>query len=237
MTASGESPEAKMTEFRTKMNFDLRNDLAASLGSDFAFALDGPVLPTPSWKLVVEVNDQQKLQNTLQLIVDRFNQEAAAQGKSGLSLTREEVDGRAYFTVKSVDGPQLLTVNYTFAHGYMLVAPSRALLMKAMQVRESGSSITRSSAFIALLPKDEHTNVSALMFQDLGAIAAPLSQNLNPQEAQSLQVIAANARPSLIVAYGDQDRIEVATSSRFFGFDVNTVALSQLLGTLKQQNP
>ena len=64
---------------------------------------------------------------------------------------------------------------------------------------------------------------------------------MNPQEAQSLQVIAANARPSVIVMYGDADRIEVATSSKFFGFDVNTAALSGLLhqaaGTLKQQTP
>ena len=114
---SGDSPEAKLSEFRDKMNFDLRDDLAASLGSDFAFALDGPVLPMPSWKIVVEVNDQQKLQNTLQLVVGRINQEAAANGKPGVSLTREDVDDRAYYTYKGQDGLQLLTVTYTYAHG------------------------------------------------------------------------------------------------------------------------
>ncbi|MEO6120393.1 MAG: FecR family protein, partial [Terriglobales bacterium] len=241
MQAGGKSPDAEMTEFRTKMNFDLREDLAAALGSDFAFALDGPVLPTPSWKIAFEVNNQQKLQNTLQLIVNKFNQEAAAAGKPGISLTSEVANDRTYYTVRPLDGPQLLTVHYTYAHGYMVVAPSRALVMKALQVRASGNSITRSGSFIALLPKDEHTDVSALLYQDLQAIAAPLAQNMNPQEAQSLQVIAANARPSVIVMYGDADRIEVATSSKFFGFDVNTAALSGLLsqaaGTLKSQTP
>ncbi|HUS19438.1 MAG TPA: FecR domain-containing protein [Terriglobales bacterium] len=237
MRLSGDSPDAKLAEFRSKMNFDLREDLAAALGSDFAFALDGPILPTPSWKIVLEVNDQQKLQNTLQLIVDRFNQEAVAKGKPGMTLTREDVEDRTYFALNGQEGPQLMTVNYTFAHGYMIVAPSRALLMKAIQVRDSGNAIVHSGSFIALLPKDPHTNVSALLFQNLRAIAAPLAENMNPQEAQSLQVIAANARPSLICMYGDEDRIEVATSSRFFGFDVNTAALSQLLGTLKPKTP
>lgn len=237
MRVSGESPEAKMSEFRDKMNFDLREDLAAALGSDFAFALDGPVLPTPSWKIAVEVNDQQRLQNTLQLIVNRANQEAIAQGKTGVSLEREDVDDRTYYMVKGSDGPQVVNIYYTYAHGYMVVAPSKALLMRAIQVRESGNSLARSSKFTALLPKDEHTNVSAMMYQDLHSIAGPLAENLNPAEAQSLQVIASNAKPSVIVLYGDADRIEVATSSRFFGFDVNTAALSQLLGTLNRKNP
>ena len=234
---SGESPDAKLSEFRQKMNFDLRDDLAAALGSDFAFALDGPVLPTPSWKIAVEVNDQQRLQNTLQIIVERINQEAIAHGKPGVSLQREDADDRTYYSINGQDGPQLATVHYTYAHGYMLLAPSKALLMRAIQVRESGNSLARSSNFTSLLPKDEHTDVSALLFQDLKSIAGPLAENMNPAEAQSLQVIASNAKPSVIVLYGDADRIEVATSSRFFGFDVNTAALSQLLGTLTPKKP
>lgn len=241
MSISGGSPEKKMEDFRHGLNFDLRDDLAAALGSDFAFALDGPVLPTPSWKFAVEVLDQQKLQNTIQLLIDHHNQEAAAHGRPSLSLTREDADDRTYFALKGSEGLQIFTINYTFAHGYMVVAPSRALLMKAIQVRESGNSLARSTAFTSLLPKDDHTNVSAMLYQDLHSIAGPLAENMNPAEAQSLQVIAGNARPSVICVYGDADRVEIATSSRFFGFDVNNLALSQLLGrfggTFKPQTP
>jgi hypothetical protein len=36
---------------------NLRNDIAAPLGGEYAFAIDGPILPVPSWKLVFQVND------------------------------------------------------------------------------------------------------------------------------------------------------------------------------------
>ncbi|HJW99536.1 MAG TPA: FecR domain-containing protein, partial [Terriglobales bacterium] len=47
---------------QAELNLDIRNDLAASLGGEAALALDGPLLPVPSWKLIVEVNDPSKLQ-------------------------------------------------------------------------------------------------------------------------------------------------------------------------------
>ena len=48
---------------------DIRKDIAAPLGGEFAFAIDGPILPTPSWKMVFEVNDSAHLQQTLERIV------------------------------------------------------------------------------------------------------------------------------------------------------------------------
>ena len=47
-----------------KLHIDVRNDLIANLGGDFAFAFDGPVLPTPSWKMVIEVNNPDALENS-----------------------------------------------------------------------------------------------------------------------------------------------------------------------------
>src|SRR5262249_28659446 len=52
-----------LQQFQAENHFDLRNDLAAPLGNEFLFALDGPLLPTPSWKVVIEVNDGARLQN------------------------------------------------------------------------------------------------------------------------------------------------------------------------------
>ena len=33
------------------------NDIAATLGGEMTVAVDGPLLPTPSWKVAIEVNN------------------------------------------------------------------------------------------------------------------------------------------------------------------------------------
>src|SRR6185437_10205943 len=65
------SPELRKNLDRQQSlhGLDIRNDIAAPLGGEFAFAIDGPILPTPAWKLVFEVNDPEHLQNTLERVV------------------------------------------------------------------------------------------------------------------------------------------------------------------------
>src|SRR6185312_12114353 len=94
ITATGGDAAAKRAEFQSKMNFDMRDDFAAALGGDFTLAIDGPVVPTPSWKFIAEVNDQSKLQSTIGLIVQKMNDEAAAHGQPGVTLEQAEEDGR-----------------------------------------------------------------------------------------------------------------------------------------------
>jgi hypothetical protein len=40
----------KWSEAEAKLQINFRDDLASSLGGEFLLSLDGPVLPTPSWK-------------------------------------------------------------------------------------------------------------------------------------------------------------------------------------------
>ena len=47
---------------QAELGVDIRNDLAGNLGGEFLFALDGPVLPTPSWKAVIEVRDSARFE-------------------------------------------------------------------------------------------------------------------------------------------------------------------------------
>ena len=51
-----------------KLQIDIRDDLAANLGGEFLISLDGPVLPTPSWKAVIEVRNPDQLEQTLERI-------------------------------------------------------------------------------------------------------------------------------------------------------------------------
>jgi len=232
ITGGDASAQQHLAEAETELNLKIRDDIAATLGGDITIALDGPVLPTPSWKVVAEVYDAARLQNSLQQLVNVLNRHAAEHGHSGVKLEQETVSGRTFYRVQSLDATFNQETDYTFADGFIIMAPSRALVIQALQTHANGDTLARSATFRSLLPKDEHANFSGLMYQNLSPILQPLSAQLNNQQVQLLQQLAAGSKPSVICAYGDQDRIEVASNSRFPGLDFNSLALFQLMGAM-----
>ncbi len=232
MTGGDASAQQHLAEAEAELNLKIRDDIAATLGGDITIALDGPVLPTPSWKVVAEVYDAPRLQNSLQQLVNVINRHATENGHSGVKLDQETVSGRTFYRVQSLEATFNQETDYTFADGFIIMAPSRALVIQALQTHANGDTLARSETFRSLLPKDEHANFSGLMYQNLSPILQPLSAQLNNQQVQLLQQLAAGSKPSVICAYGDQDRIEVASNSRFPGLDLNSLALFQLMGAM-----
>src|SRR5687767_15386674 len=106
-----------MQEIEKQQGFSIRNDFAAPLGGEFAFAIDGPLLPTPSWKIVLEVYDQAKLQGTFERAIEKLNQFSMLHGKGKLSLENATVGDRTYYSIRSADAG--LEVHYTYANGYL----------------------------------------------------------------------------------------------------------------------
>ncbi|MGH9940100.1 MAG: FecR family protein, partial [Blastocatellia bacterium] len=157
-----------LQKFQAEQSVDLRNDFAAPLGGEYAFALDGPVLPTPSWKAIFQVDDQQHLQQTLELTVGKINAEMSRHGKKGFAWARTDSGGRVFHTLKSLDYG--LEVNYTYAYGYFIAAPSRALVENAIKYKESGHTLLGSPKFKATLPEDKQVNFSAMVYQNAGSI-------------------------------------------------------------------
>jgi hypothetical protein len=189
----------RLHQFEAEHGVDIRQDFAAPLGGEFAFAVDGPLLPSPSWKMIFEVNDPTRLQQAFQHAVDEINKQAASAGQPGLELTSEESDGRTYYTLRSLD--KGAEVHYTFASGYLVAAPSQALVDRAIRYRESGYTIASSPRFRATLPEDGNTNFSAIVYNDFSGILANVPGNV-PQMP-----------PTLSYAYARDDRIEFATSA------------------------
>lgn len=213
----------------SELKFRIREDLVATLGGEATFALDGPLLPTPSWKLIVEVNDPARLQSTLQQLVADINEDAAKHNEKGVTLEQAEADGRTYYTITSLNSRLPFNVTYTFTDGYILMGASRALLRNAIHAHESGDTLMRSAAFRAMLPQDQHANVSALLYQNLSPLVAPIADQLTASQRQSLGVLAAETKPSVVCAYGGENSVDVVSNSRFFGLDLNTFAITNLL--------
>ena len=211
------------------LKFRIREDLVATLGGEATFALDGALLPTPSWKLIVEVNDPARLQSTLQQLVADINEEAARHNERGVTLEQTQAEGRTYYTITSLSAHRPFSVTYTFTDGYILMGASRALLRSAIHAHETGDTLMRSAAFRALLPQDQHANVSALLYQNLAPLVAPIADQLSASQRQSLGVLAAETKPSVVCAYGGENSVDVVSNSRFFGLDLNTFAITNLL--------
>jgi hypothetical protein len=226
--ASNAEAEAELNRAETELNIRFRQDLAATLGGEITFALDGPILPTPSWKVIAEVYDPARLQSTIRQLVADANAHITQPGQ-GLALDQETVNAVIFYTLRSLDTAKPFEVTYAFSGGFIIVAPSRALVMQAINIHTSGNSLAQSSSFKALLPQDEHANVSALLYQNLAPVLGPVMQQLDAAQVQALRQLAAENKPSLVCAYGEDSAIQVASTSRLFGLDLNTLALSALL--------
>lgn len=218
-----------LAKTNSELGLDLRNDLASALGGEMTLALDGPVLPTPSWKAIIEVNDSGALLVAIDKLVQAANREAQKSDQPGLTVNQAQANGRTFYTIQSQAAGLTTEYDYTFADGYMIIAPSRALLLAALQTHASGTSLARSASFHALLPSDTHANFSAMLYQNLSPILKPLASQLTSGQLALLQQLAADAKPSVFCAYGETDRIEVAGSGKLLDLNPGILALSRLL--------
>jgi len=220
---------------------DLRRDVAAPMGGELAFAIDGPIIPTPSWKMIFEVNDPAHLQQALERVVDEINKEAAKHGKANLTWDRGDLNGHTYYTLKSADFA--VEVNYTYANGYLVVGPSRALVAAAVATHDSGSTLLRSSRFTAGLPADGNTNFSAVFYHNLAPLVQPFANRIAasakdlPQEhQQAIKQMAASLPPTLAYAYAEGDSITFATNTEGGPFGLSPANLLGMPNALDMQH-
>ncbi len=221
-----------LADLEQRHGFSLRDDVAASLGGEIAVALDGPVLPEPSWKVVLEVYDPARLQWTLQEALAELNTHLRQEGHAVIELVQEEAGGRVFYTLDS----DMVDVHYTFEDGYMLLGPNRTLLDQAIRFRDSGYSITDASRFKALLPTDGRNNFSGLIYQDLSGVMSSVAERLaegelSEEQSSALAAMQADSTPTLGYAYGEEDSILIAASSE------NDALSSVLLYMLGMKNP
>ena len=200
-------PEAiqELERFERDHSIDLRADIAAALGGEATLALDVPLLPTPAWKLVVEVYDPSALQRAVEWAVDEVNRAAAAAGKPGLVMESSEHGGRTYWSVRSAQNG--LGASYTLVDGFVVVAQSVAVIEQAIQQRAAGTTLAGSSLFRELLPADGHTDGSALVWRNLSGLGQALSGIQTPQGQEALKALVDLSAPSLFMVYAEEDRI------------------------------
>jgi hypothetical protein len=197
---------AELEAFERQVGIDLRTDFALPLGGEAAFAVDGPLLPFPAWKLIVEVYDPDTLLATLERAVAQVNLQLAADGRPGIELGESVVSGRTYRVLRHPAATAELAL--LVVDGYLVVAPGVALIEQALDSRSAGITLPASAAFRELLPSDGHADCSAIVWRNFGGLLASIPDDAIaqlPPEAQAL--LDEGAGPGLLCAYGTDDGI------------------------------
>ncbi|MEQ8954718.1 MAG: hypothetical protein RL120_11345, partial [Gammaproteobacteria bacterium] len=214
------------------------------LGGEFALGLDGPALPTPSWKVVLEAYDGDIIQQAIEWSVDRINAEfVEANIDSSIALSAANVSGYPGYRVSLSFDPAALqseevdfaitfdsvSFHYAFVDGYLVAAPSTGLIDRAINYYQSGSGLPTSGEFQDLLARDGYLDFSAIYFSRLGELMSDvlgsLPSTLTAEQQAAIDSMNTDIGPSMISALALSDRIHIAHSG---STEFPTQMLSQL---------
>jgi hypothetical protein len=205
--------------------FDFKSDLASVFAGEVTVALDGPVLPFPSWKIAAEVYYPDRLNASMAKLVAAFNAHPNREKTGDLKLTQSETDSRIFYRLQFEKLPW--EADWTFVDGYWLAAANHELLVRSIQNRQTGYTLPRSNAFRNQLPHDGYANFSAVIFHNLGQTLAPVFDMLNTK-----MPIKSDA-PGVICFWGAPDRIDVASVGSLFGMSLESLLSMQGAGPMQ----
>jgi hypothetical protein len=215
----------QLADAEAKLGISFSNDLARSLGTESAFALEGFGVTGPTWVMAVLVNDPAAFDTTIRKLADFMNATLDSQGKTErLLISDEVVDGRTWTTMKLAQ--KSLGITWTYDRGYLVAASDRGIAAHAIATRTGGYSLPWSNAFQQQLPASVGLHPSGFawlntkgIFQGLGALIP------NPV----IQELAAQRDPILVVFSGMTEQIRVVSRTRISGM-VFDLLLMQGLG-------
>jgi len=207
--------------------------LAAAMGTEAAFALQGFSASGPTWVMVALANDPAAIDGSLSKLVDTFNAElpAGEQDKRG-TVTQESADGRTWTTLRVGGFP--FGVTWTYDGGYLVAGSDRATAERAIATRNGGSALVWSAAFQAQLPASAGIHPSGFGWLNTkGALG--IFSALSPNQAPN--GLLAEHDPVLVVFDGKPDQIHVASRTRLSGAILDAMMLESLGRTLTAPQP
>jgi hypothetical protein len=223
LAAAGPQAAGVLNTIQQHAGFSPLDDVAASLGGEATIAVDGPLLPIPSWKIAVEVDNPARLEWAIEQAVASVQRDAP---QSGIAIVNENVNGRTFYTLTLAQ----IRIEYVFVDGYLLLAPNRALLTSAIDGRASGQTLSRSDSFRSQLPLDTHADFSAVAYYNLASTVGPIADQLNasglltPDQQKQISALTANRAPTLVYVYGSPDQIMVGSRNSIAGLGLDALS-------------
>jgi ferric-dicitrate binding protein FerR (iron transport regulator) len=210
-------------------------DLAGAFAGEVTIALDGPLLPVPSWKIVAEVYDSGRIQSAFSRLVSDYNASPNHDRTGDLALTQDAAGGYSYYRLKFDKLPW--EADWAYANGYWVAAASHELVSRAIQNWQTGYTLPKSQNFQSRLSHDGNTNFSAVMYHNMGQTLTPLlgllnGLNITPDQQKSIDSLKQGDTPGIIGFWAAPDRIDMAAKGTVFGMDVPALLTLQSGGPL-----
>lgn len=221
----GNNANDAFAEIESRTGVKVVDDLAGSMGSEFAFASDGPVLQSLSWKVAVEMYAPQRFQTAVEKLVETANREL--KDKVSVTLQNSTAEDRTFYSITAKGLP--FEIHYTYVDGYLLAGANRALLLTAIKNRQNGYMLTRSEKFRSQMPYGSNPNFSAVFYHNVGSALGPVAEQLKnmgygtDEFRKGLDGVK-DMTPGVVAIYGEPTKITAATHGDFFGLNMGMLA-------------
>ena len=224
MTKENETFAGDLAQANEKLGAGFVDNLAAAMGTEAAFALNGFSVDGPTWVMAALANDSSVIDNSLKKLVETFNAELAPDEQDKrIVFGQENANGRVWTTMKPASLP--FGVTWTYDQGYMVAASDRASAERAIATRNGGSQLVWSSAFLGQLPSSAGMHPAAFAWLNTkGALGIFSALAPNP----ALTRLLAERDPVLVVFDGKAEEIHAASRTRLTGLIMDVMLLESL---------
>ncbi|MDR0842255.1 MAG: hypothetical protein LBP68_02420, partial [Acidobacteriota bacterium] len=214
----GPSFPKALSEMEDNLGVRLSSDLAAALGTEYAFGVEGVSVSGSAWVFAALVNAPAALDDAIARMVQGVNAQSGGDGR--LVLVQESIDGRIWNSLKSTTSP--FTATWTYDRGYMVAASSRGGVLRAISARNGGASLIRSSEFQRQFSTSLGMHPAGFAWFDThGAFAKVAELTDNPVLREAL----AEREPVLAVFTATPDAIRAASRVRMSGVIMNLMLM------------
>jgi hypothetical protein len=220
--------QSDLTKVEDKLGTGFIGSLAAAMGTEAAFALQGFSASGPTWMMAGLANDPGVIDSSLAKLVETFNAELPPdQQDKRVTLTQESVNGRTWTALKVGGFP--FGATWTYDAGYIVSASDRATAERAIATRNGGSALIWSTAFQRQLPASAGIHPSAFAWLNTkGALG--IFSALSPNQAVS--GLLAEHDPVLVVFDGKPEQIHLASRTRLSSAIIDAMMLQSLSRTV-----
>jgi hypothetical protein len=226
VTANQESSRSELGALEEKLGTGFVAGLAAAVGTEAAFALQGFSANGPTWVIVALANDPAVIDSSLARLVDTFNAELpVTEQDKRVVLGQESAGGRTWRTIRAVGLP--FGITWAYDGGYLVAATDRATAERAIATRNGGSALIWSPAFQGQLPASAGIHPAAFAWLNTkGALGIFSAMS----KSAAVTRLLAERDPVLVVFEGNPAQIHAASRTGVSGVIIDAMLLESVSG-------